>query len=206
VAANKDLARARDSSLLWLATLAGVSAKDRQSARGQMGCSDGQAISDAAAELVLKWWPDALPRSPDEAIARLRRAFPPGATAYTVSLPQTDGDERLVAVCARRTPGVAYSLLSGGWQRPYFENFSWDIARIGACPVVGDNGLKALKIADDVDLDTMMAQSIWREPRVGAPLTHSQQRWVRLAVRRIEAHPECSVRRASFFNHQELIR
>jgi hypothetical protein len=154
-----------------LATLAGVSAKDRQSGRGQMEWSDSQAISDAAAELVLKWWPDALPRSPDEAIARLRRVFPPGGTAYTVSLPQTDSDEHLVAVCTRITPGVAYSLLSGGWQRPYFENFSWDIARIGACPVVGDNGLKALKIPADVDLDTMMAQAIWREPRVGGPLT-----------------------------------
>jgi hypothetical protein len=168
--------------------------------------SQSQAISDEAAEIVRRWWPEALPRSPDEAMVRLRKAFPPGATAYAVLLPQTGDGGRLVAVCSRVTPGVAYSLLSGAWQRPYFENFSWDIARIGACPVVGDNGLKALKIPDDLDLDTMMARAIWREPGVGPPLTRSQERRVRLTVGRMETHPEFSMRGASFFKHQELIR
>jgi hypothetical protein len=170
-----------------------------------MECSS-QEISDAAAEAVRRWWPEALPRSPEEAMARLRRAFPPGATAYTVSLPQAIGEERAVAVCARMTPGLAYSLLSGGWQRSYFENFSWDIARIGACPVVGDNGLKALRMPADMDLDTMLARAIWREPRIGPPLTRSQQRRVRLAARYAEAHPDRSMYRVSFFKHQELVR
>ncbi len=158
--------------------------------------------------MVLWYWPSAA--SPDESIVALRKVFPPGATVYTVGLPTPATGERMVAVIARiPRPGIVYNLLAGSWGQPYFRNFSWDVARIGACPVVGDDGLKALKLPREMDLDVMLRDAIWCAPEHGPPPTRTQSRRVQRKLERVEAEmPSGSphVYQPSFFAYRDLIR
>jgi hypothetical protein len=156
----------------------------------------GVAFTEEAAKTIMK--AGMTPVSPEEAMDSLRRVFPPGATVYTVELTRPTDDASSIAVFGK------VKSVGGSGKRP-FQNFSWYVSRIGACPLADDGRIRGVKVADTDVLLAILARAIWLEPTVELRLTRLQ-RWQLHRARRREAVVDdaLSYSTPKFFEHENI--
>jgi hypothetical protein len=178
--------------------------------------TQSQVYSEDAARTVL----DAgmTPMSAEEAMASLRRAFPPGATVYSLGLTRPADDAQIVAVFERVRHGIAYSVLAGRRTKPYFHNLSWHVARVGGCSLADDAGRPALRLPQDATVLGVLERTIWLEPTVELQIGRRRRRGMQRMIRRQSEEAEAQFKYAEWhpapdsypykrylFHHEEIV-